>query len=227
MPDFPVGEVLHEDAPDFRIRTEGRVLGVEHRLLFKPRRDASVSIQAMEGDADEIAAIAQEQAELRGLPPVHVSLFFELSGHLKKKERLELGRALARFVSRYIPEKNGRLELEYFDRREGHPPEVDLIHITRNEHLDHHHWHRVQAGWVMQDVRVHLQEAIDEKACKLASYRESCEECWLLIVANGDRPSSAIQPDDPSLAHRYNSPFERTYFMSCVRHNLCLLETSR
>jgi hypothetical protein len=226
LPDLPAGEVWHEDSPDFRVLTKDRILGIEHRLLFKSSGNDQAPAQAIEQQADEVAAIAQEHAELSGLPPVHVSLFFELCGPLKKQERLELGRVLARFVGKHIPEKNGLIRLEYSDRVEGHPPKVDLILVARNEHLDRHYWHPVQAAWVQSDIRALLQTAIDEKITKLESYQKNCDECWLLIVADGDKPSSALQANDTSLAHQYKSPFERTYFMRCVIGQLHRLDTA-
>lgn len=171
--------------------------------------------------------IAREHAELRGLPPAHVSIFFNLRKPLNHDERLDLGRRIAGLVVQQFPrEEEGFVELDSLESGDLFPLEVDRLHIHRHSALDVHHWHTVDAGWVLRDCMDILQTAITSKAIRHPTYMRSCDECWLLIVAEGSSPSCAIRPNEESLVYEYSSPFERTYFMRCVDRKLFRLKQS-
>jgi hypothetical protein len=68
---------------------------------------------------------------------------------------------------------------------------------------------------VLEDTRELFQNDIREKARLLPRYLERCDRCWLVLAADAARPSSFIEPNQASLAHTYESPFERTYFLDC------------
>lgn len=217
--DFPEGEVWHEDSPDFLIYTNDGLVGVEHRQLFQPDHPEKNSIQARESQVDELLAIAQEHAELRGMPPIHISLFFskQMKSGLNKKQKLALGRDTATAVYKNLPNESETLELDYSNcHRLGFPDEVDHVFLSRYDGDDQHRWRSIEAGKPISDCRDALQKAICEKAQRLPSYRhtQNLTECWLLIVANGLNPSSFFEPNELSTNHMYTSPFDRTYFFN-------------
>ena len=49
---FPDGEVLHEDNPDFLVITEEGPLGIELRQLFHPRPNVGPPLQALESNRE-------------------------------------------------------------------------------------------------------------------------------------------------------------------------------
>jgi hypothetical protein len=105
------------------------------------------------------------------------------------------------------------------------PPEVQEVRITRREDARRHHWTDRGAGMVLEDARQLLQDAINEKASMLPRYLTQCDRCWLLLAADAFRPSTYIEPDQNSLSHVYESPFERTYFLNCFHGAPMLLHT--
>jgi hypothetical protein len=66
---------------------------------------------------------------------------------------------------------------------------------------------------VQMDFIPQLQRTINEKNSKHGRYRQRCDECWLLIVASGGRPSGLFEPSAETKNHLYQSLFERTFFM--------------
>jgi hypothetical protein len=227
LADFPEGEVWHEDEPDFLVHSSNGVLGIEHRQLFQPARANGPPLQAFESQIDEIVSLAQEHAELRGMAPVHVGLFFSLTHSLTKEKRLALARAIARFIYENLPRESGSLTLEYDTEHKGDIPEgLDLAIITRSEHGKRHHWQSSEAGQAVRDCREILQSAIDDKADKITNYLKVCDACWLLVASDGLKPSSFIHADQISREYTYSSPFERTYFLDSGCGDLMLLRTA-
>ena len=217
LADFPEGEVWHEDEPDFLVHTSNGVLGIEHRQLFQPARGNGPSLQAFESQIDEVVSLAQEHAELRGMAPVHVGLFFNLTHSLTKEKRLALARAIARFIYENLPRENQTLRLEYNTKHKGDIPKgLDLAIVTRSEHQKRHEWYSSEAGQAVEDCREILQRAVDDKAEKITNYLKVCNACWLLVASAGLKPSNFIHADQVSKAYTYSSPFERTYFLDCA-----------
>jgi hypothetical protein len=233
VPDAPVvhtgsfGERAPDGAPDFLIRLPQRVLGIEHREVMKPQRSTRQVERAFEQNCDEILRMGREQAELRGLPPVRVSVFFGSTVPGARQERLALARALVDVVHDYMPEdkQNVRLDYEHFQGRDLHG--IDTVHINRYDDFPSAgHWIAPRAAWVMSECTDLLQRAIAEKAPKYDRYRRHCDECWLLLVADSTKPSASIHPSDESLAHKYVSPFDRTFFLDAGMGTLHQLKTT-
>ena len=232
MSDFPEGEVRHEDQPDFRVHTMNGCLGVEHRQLFHPKKQDAPLLQALENHIDEILTIAQEHAELRGMPPVYAAFYFNhhlLGRGLTKQKRRDLGRKIARAAYKNLPEVNEHKEFEFGQIHDvGLPEEVEWLFLSRTADRKRHDWGSLEQdeGEILTDCRQALQKAINEKSEKLNSYRQHCRQCWLLVVADGLKPSSYIHPYEVSKDHIYESPFDRTYFLDCGKSDLIRLKTS-
>jgi hypothetical protein len=176
-------------------------------------------MQARESQVDELLAIAQEHAELRGMVPIHITLFFskKMKIGLNKKQKLALGRDIARSVYKNLAKENKGAHLDYsYCRKLGFPDEIDQVFLSRYDSYDQHIWRSIEAGENIIDCRCVLQQAIGKKAQKLSSYKNTrgLNECWLLIVANGLNPSSFFEPNNLSTNHMYTSPFDRTYFLN-------------
>jgi hypothetical protein len=89
-----------------------------------------------------------------------------------------------------------------------------------------HHWSVTESGWVKMDFVAELQRTIDDKNSKYGVYRKRCDECWLLIVASGGRPSGLFEPSVETKSHVYRSQFERTFFMEAFGGTVVELTTT-
>lgn len=221
LKDFPHGEVSHSDKPDFLIQHEGEVIGVEHTQLTKPTSSKRPALLESEASVDELLRVARQHAEISGVPPLWVSLACIGAPAIPKgQQRVELARSLMRLVRANVPSEGKSIRLEVDDI-----PGVDGVYIDRNNLVTEHHWYAGRGGWVMTRCVDLLQNAISQKRQGIDEYLKRCSRCWLLLVADGGRPSSAIRPDDASQAHVYASAFERTFFMRCVDQSLIELHT--
>ena len=75
--DFPIGEWIEGETPDFIIITpEGKKIGIEVTQVFKQDGADTSAEQPNETTKEFITEAAKAHAERLGLPPAHVSLFF-------------------------------------------------------------------------------------------------------------------------------------------------------
>jgi hypothetical protein len=218
VPDFPEGEVWHEDAPDFWIHAAIGIVGIEHCLVHIPdpwpRR--RTPLRAIESQEDEIVASAQEYAELRGVQPTLATFQFGHYSTLQKAQRSDLARSIARTVHEIVlgmdrSQPFSNTEIRRFEDSRLPAPLVSA-HLTLLPVESRHSWHCARAGFGMEDCVHPIQHAIDEKAELYKSYLTHCQECWLLMVAEM-RPSSFIHPNQQTLYHMFRGPFSRAYFM--------------
>ena len=78
LKDFPQGEIEpnQNDPPDIFVRSAGKIIGIEVRRLFRPRRPGEQPLQAREGNTKRIAERARLLHIKAGRPPVRVSIHF-------------------------------------------------------------------------------------------------------------------------------------------------------
>jgi hypothetical protein len=221
------GERAPDGAPDFLISTPSHVLGIEHREVLKPHKGDGPPERANERYEDEVLAMGQELAELRGLPRARVSVLFGNTVPTARSKRLELARVLEQLIHDHMPEDGKGVRLGYGDFRGRGIHGVDQVFIHRNDRVTRSGiWVAPRAGFVWRDCVPLLQSAIDDKAAKYTSYLKHCDECWLLIVADSFKPSAKIHADEKGLAHVFTSPFAKTFFLDFGMGRLHKLETN-
>jgi hypothetical protein len=142
-----------------------------------------------------------------------------------KADRDTIANGLFELVSKNLPISDAPLILEVW-RQPNHPlPWIRSVRLFRTAFLTKHHWSVPDSGWVQMDFIPELQRTINEKNRKHARYRQRCDECWLLIVASGGRPSGLFEPSAETKNHLYQSLFERTFFMEAFGGTLVELTT--
>ena len=125
-----------------------------------------------------------------------------------------------------IPDIDRQVELETW-RQIGNPlPWVRVVRVFRAAALTKHHWAVPDSGWVQMDFIEELQQAIDAKNARHASYMQYCDECWLLVTASGGRPSGLFELSEETRGHVYRSCFTKTFFMEVFGGVLVQLTTT-
>jgi hypothetical protein len=215
VPDFPEGEVWHEDVPDFSIHTANQIIGVEHCLIHIQNTERT-PLQAIENQIDEIIGCAQEHAELRGMPPIQAQFLFGHYLTLQKAQRVDLARTIARTVHDLVMEMDHSQRFSSTVIRRTEDPRIPApivsVHITMLPGDARHFWRCARAGWIVEDCIQLIQDAIDKKGELFQSYLKECQACWFLMVAEL-KPSSFIHPNQETLDHIFTGPFVRVYFM--------------
>jgi hypothetical protein len=215
LANFPIGEVFHEDKPDFRVALGAETLGIEHTQLFHPADPGSLPSRATEAAHAGILRIAQEHAELQSMPGANVVVYFQPNRPIPKPRRRELGYEIARICMAYLPDPHSQIELS--GRTPGGarlPTGVSEILLFRGDPENRHHWTSDGFGMVLEDSRELLQDTIDRKGELLPSYLKETSQCWLLMVADGISPSTFIEANSETQAHQFSSHFERTFFLT-------------
>jgi hypothetical protein len=219
-----VGELIESETPDFLVLTAtGRKIGIEHTQVFKKAGTDETAEQPDEATKDFIKTAAKQHAEFLGLPPAHVTLFFnpqylrrttgDKRRFFTKAEKQSIAERIAVFVGTQMPAEGGSIECDW---RPEQPRQVDLIHINRVHPVDRHIWRCPEFNAIQYDAIERLQDAITKKSKRYDACLRECDECWLLIVANSFLSSGNIHPDAASLSHVYTSPFSQTYFLDLV-----------
>lgn len=203
--------VKEREEPDFLVRFEERLIGIEVTQLFVSHVANGPLPQAQESISDKIVCRARQIYEATGAPPAHVSVCFASGHELRQIDRDGTAKLLASFVS--------GLNLSAWERadwRPGYPGplpfEIAFVHALGVPASEMAHWTVARAGWVAPVSVDALQSRVDEKAARLPKYQESVEENWLLVVADGMKPSQLFEVRPEFEAHKVASPFARTYF---------------
>lgn len=206
--DIQSADVVRAESPDFCVKVGDRVIGVEITKMYKGLPD-------IESTQDRILDHACWEAERMGPPPAHVTLFFNLRRPINDwRSRRRIGDAVARVVASNMPPDGESIDLE---RRPEQPTEVDLILVNRRYCHAPGRWEWLAAGAVEKDVVDVIGERITAKAKKFSTYRDACDECWLLLVADSFRNSGKLEFGERCLSHVFTSPFTRTYILDFGR----------
>ncbi len=207
-------QLRESEAPDFLLDSANRTIGVEvTELNVSSGRQRSRERESLE---DSVAIEASRVAQARGLPLLSVFLFFNNQLTYRKSDRTRIAHGLVDTVERNIPEIGGHRRVDRESNNTPQPREVDLIIIYRDSNAPRGRWQSTKASWVQQDCVATFQEALSAKTGKYINYRTKCDECWLILGAEGTRQSSAIRPNPASLQHEYESTFDKVFFVRLV-----------
>ena len=225
----------HRGEPDFIIRHEGVIVGVEHTELVETSRPPSgYSMPQIVAFRDRVVQIARETCEQRGIPPLHVTVSFwggeGSPGGPPEQQRLaeQLADAVEEWHNSSPSESDGHLK---FPATKGGLMQVDITcgAISGTSWLSNHRWDSTKGGWVAYSLEhfiYYLQPKLIAKSKKYQSYRNHCEECWLLVVADLWNPSQMFRMphDSQARTHPYECASDRTFFMEIQEKDLVELQ---
>lgn len=211
---IPARIVEEREAPDFLVRLDGRVIGVELTGLFVPHRTNTPPPQANESSSDRFLSYAQRLYQESTGPPVHVRVCFAPRSNLTALNR---GREKAAALSNFVcgldlgpgqvvncgPEACIKSQL---------PREVSFVHALGVPDHGTAHWIVARSGWAAPLTIEALQSRIDEKSKRLSQYEEVTAENWLIVVSDGTRPSQLFTAPSVFDANQVSSPFFRTFY---------------
>jgi hypothetical protein len=207
-------EIVEErEKPDFLIRFEGRLVGVEVTRMFVSHDANGRLPQAQESLSDRIVARARLLYESSDAWPAHVSVNFAPRHELRQVNRDALAEELAALV--------GSMNLIAWKRVDWQPDGsralddvISFVHALGVPEREMAHWAVTRAGWVAPVKTDHLQARIDDKAERLPVYRNELQENWLLIFSDGMKPSQLFEIREDFDPTRVRSPFDRTFFFA-------------
>jgi hypothetical protein len=212
---FPRGEVITHEHPDFLVKTHHGRIGIElTEYVREPDEVGGSAMRAQERTEDRVLLTASRQHQSKGMPPVMVQVFWDLhTGPARSKVR-ELADALVDLVERNLPEAAHRVIIGYpHPEWRFLPQEVVTLFIDRRLDLSSNQWTSVRWGLLPTLIPAKLQKIMRKKEAKVPSYRQECQEVWLLIVAHGFEPSTHCKLGPEVEDHEFETGFDRVFFL--------------
>lgn len=222
----PAGTLEPGDEPDVCVLSDKRRIGIEVTEIHQDATPDDVPRRLQESERAQVAARAGSLAQASAMPILNVAVHFNDSVPVRKGDRDTIVNGLIDLVSKNLPDSDGSVTVEVWQQANNALPWIRSVRLFRAAFLTKHHWSVPSSGWVQMDFISELQRIIDAKNSKHGRYRQRCDECWLLIVASGGRPSGLFEPSAETKNHLYHSLFEKTFFMEAFGGALIELTTT-
>src|SRR5215213_4098613 len=148
--EFPAGEIIDSEEPDFLIRINDGVLGVELTEIYHESSHSARPMQAVEKLTDSIVEEACSIHRTAGGPVLNVRVDFELSSkRVGKAQRTEIASKLAALVLKTRVDLDGYAELENdYEDLNTFPEEITRIRIQRNRFRSRALWSVPRAAFI-------------------------------------------------------------------------------
>ena len=215
--EFPEGEVVSSESPDFLVKSRPRWIGIEliEYHVQEPDEGWGSPMRAQEGTEDKVLRSASRLYQSKDVPPVVVSVLWNPHRAFSRRRIQELAAVLADLVQEHLPELGHRVAICY--RRHpawrSLPQEVESLTVDRQINFSENAWTSVRGASVPTLTPPQLQKKIRNKEAKVSTYRRKCREVWLLIVARGFEPSTHVDIGSEVESYQYESGFDRVFFL--------------
>jgi hypothetical protein len=223
----------HSQKPDFRFRCGELITGIEHTEIKKSRSARQVpSLAHLKGLHRQIVRKAERIATEQGLPPLNVQVLFHGHFYRYPNKGEETVNGLLRTVLRNLDKV---MKMETGNSVEIEPPSpfvgISMVYVTPGTAygkiwLSNHRWEVMEPGYVSIGFDSELQEAITKKNQKLHDYLKTCDQCWLLVVADRTKADQKFAFTPEMQEYVYESAFERTFFLEIAERFVTELTTT-
>jgi len=213
------GEIVDDncEAPDFIVSFERELVGIEITELFISNGNRAGNLQAQESLAQRIISNAQRAYTSSGVQHAHVSVHFALGVDLRNLNRDQIAVALAAFVTAQGLSAGQHIQWRQDYVGSALPEAITYVQMLGVPEPRMAHWTTPRAGWVAPMTETVLQTSIDEKAARLPKYALRLATNWLLLVADGTKPSQFFDAPSAAVASAIVSPFARTFYFGRMR----------
>jgi len=214
LPDFPDGTINSSESPDFLVGHKSAQTGIEVTRLFRPVPQNARPLQEQETLQQQAVSRAQRLFEGAGPQFLDVTFLFRSDETLTKGRVPGLAEDLCAAVGHMTPGSVGTISEEIVPPPIGSgPPELAWARVSLLPELTRGSWKILASDYMAPLTTTLVQERIDEKTARYSAYRTHCASVWLLIVVDTARTSSIFGVPNDVQAHRYDSPFDRTYLL--------------
>lgn len=224
---FPDGEIINRERPDFLVKNDHHITGIELTELFhEPRKDGTI-LQARYNYIFEILNEATRLYNSLNFSTVNAYVIFSVHANLGKGKVDRLAEQLVDIVKKNIPVENRA----YNNIRRSIdvnilPSEVSMVKIVRLDNIEESKFYPNGIRGAYSEISAeYVEEGITSKNKKIEKYRSCCDRIWLLLVVDGSLPSSWFEVTGPALEKTYNSNFDKTYILDFQNKNSTLLKT--
>jgi hypothetical protein len=210
--DFPLGELLSTEEPDFLVNAERGVLGIELTNFIRGQGNKGSKLRQSEVTCDRIVSLAQIKFEQRGQNPLQVRFNWNTYALPNKREENRIIAEIVEVVGRFAPQDTYQsvvLMEELHGLYLGNF--ISRISILRKNPASKSLWANTEAGIIGVSTG-ELQDIISSKEEKLGTYLQKCSSIWLLIVADGQHVSSNSDLGEEVRRHVFRGTFDKVLF---------------
>lgn len=213
------GDIIDDrsEAPDFIVKLGQNLVGIEITELFVTGGGKVQNLQAQESLAQRIVAKAHLLYRSAGAQHAHVSVHFAPHADLRNLNRDSVAVALSDFVRAQALAVGQRVQWYQDYDADVLPDVVTYVQMLGVPEPGMAHWTVPRAGWVAPMTESVLQTSIDEKAALLPNYVKRVATNWLVLAADGGKPSQFFEPPSAAVASAISSPFTRTFYFARMR----------
>jgi hypothetical protein len=227
-PTFPVGEIVDTETPDFLIKQNSKIIGVEIVDYVRGQIEGESAERRNEVLWQKVANKAKEIFETKHDAPLLIHFHWNQRHFLRHAEISQLANDVVRLVVNHIPAQlfeNIRIGLDELD---GTLLEnvCHSITITRVRNDKQSLWSFISAGWIAVQAN-EIQHLIDAKNDKAQEYLQRCDEIWLIIVADGHYITSNIDLPELTANNIYTSFFEQVLIYDRISKSVFPLRLQR
>lgn len=218
---FPDGEIISAEAPDFIVQNDGTCIGIEV-TEFSGQSSSSKPSRAKESRILRALKRVEEACRANGLSNFQVNVNFHPGRRLEPTREASFVDKLVQLIQRNLPDTGNKTHLSATPESRELPPE-EVISIWLHRPLDFSEQSYVAPSWggVSPKYTLHeLQEETNRKKGKVRSYKPRCPEVWLLIVGGQIQPSTWMDLPDGIDKHRFQSPFDKVFFLHLYREQV-------
>ncbi|MBU9491753.1 hypothetical protein [Burkholderia multivorans] len=212
--DFPKGEVVPTEEPDFLIRGHGHIVGIELTDLHHQTAPGRIPEQASEAMRRRVVARAQEIYISRQLQPVMASFFLDDRIHIKKSEVEALAEEFANVIAANCPAPNSSIEVpQGWEDTRALPSILHSVSIRRLDVVTKTFFSAPGATWVPTITREDVERALSGKELKYDSYMTKCDEVWLVINTDTESMTTYFEFDPEILSRPFSTQFDHVFLV--------------
>lgn len=227
-PAFPVGEIADNESPDFLIRKNTKIIGVELVDYIRGENKGESIERRNEVLWQKIANVAKKSFESKHNIPLMIHFHWNQRHFLRKSEISHLSKDVVLLVENHIPAQLFEKIRIGADEIKGTLLEnvIPFITITRVRNEKQSLWGFISSGGIEVQT-IEIQHLIDKKSDKAQEYLRQCDEIWLIIVADGQYISSNIDLPEATTSNVYISLFEQVLIYDRIYKSIFQLKLQR
>ncbi len=241
-PDFPIGELEKSEAPDFLLRTDNRLYGIELTELKYEREDKEFNLRAHEDFLSQLMQDAQALFESKNDSKLVVDVHFSnelndtvssLDDDVRNIIRQDFAETIVKLVEENIPEATGiQYKIDRTSKYGFHnlPNKIECINIKNVTGRWYDGlWYAAISTKIKPLSVASVSQRLIAKEGKLRKYNPECDEQWLVIIQNSFLMSSSYNPltANEALSHTYHSTFDKVFVFERSVGSVSLLNTEK
>lgn len=206
-----------QERPDFLIRFQGRIVGVQiAELQINRDRDPSKGslLQKEFSLQRSVVSRAQELYFAIKSRPINAMVYFRAGPgqSLQSVNRGDLAQAIVKSLRQVAPDPFEQYRLDPYSNPPI-PAPVGFIYARGLPSKITPQWQVVLPGWSKEFQSSDVESLLAEKNALISQYRKTVAENWLLIAADGRNPPGMFRAPEQNDTDLPASEFDRTFLL--------------